>query len=132
VPTGASIIKLRGGGQNYVHGGAAPQEMIVPLVSAKMQRYHVETAPASISLISMANKVTSLIISLDFIQTEPVSDVVKETTYKLYFVSDGNEKISSECIYVADSKETDAQKRVFRLNSHSRTRSTILASVIPL
>ncbi len=106
--------------------------MIVPLVSAKMQRYHVETAPASISLISMANKVTSLIISLDFIQTEPVSDVVKETTYKLYFVSDGNEKISSECIYVADSKETDAQKRVFRLNSHSRTRSTILASVIPL
>lgn len=53
--------------------------------------------------------------TLDFIQTEPVSDVVKETTYRLYFISDDNEKISNENIYIADKKDKDTTKRVFRL-----------------
>ena len=57
----------------------------------------------------------SSITTLDFIQTEPVSDVVKETTYRLYFISDDNEKISNENIYIADKKDKDTTKRVFRL-----------------
>ena len=48
-------------------------------------------------------------------QSEPVSDVVKETSYRIYFVSDDGEKISNEHIYVADKKDKDAVKRVFRL-----------------
>ncbi|SDE69912.1 PglZ domain-containing protein [Sporomusa acidovorans] len=60
-------------------------------------------------------KITNLIASLDFIQSEPVSDVVKATSYKLFFISEDNEKISSECMYVADKKDVDPQKRIFRL-----------------
>ena len=39
----------------------------------------------------------------------------KETKYKVFFISDDNEKISNDAIYVADKKEADASKRVFRL-----------------
>lgn len=35
--------------------------------------------------------------------------------YKVYFIADDNEKISGENIYVADKKDSDASKRVFRL-----------------
>ena len=44
-----------------------------------------------------------------------MSDVIKETKYKLYFISEDNEILSNECAYIADSKDKDAQKRVFRL-----------------
>jgi len=52
---------------------------------------------------------------LDFIQSEPVSDVVKATSYRLYFITENNEKISNECIYVADKKDAEPGKRIFRL-----------------
>ena len=57
----------------------------------------------------------NLIVSIDFIQSEQISDVVKATTYKLFFISESNEKISSECVYVADKKDANPQKRIFRL-----------------
>lgn len=33
----------------------------------------------------------------------------------LYFVSEDNEKISNENIYVADKRDADTQKRIFRM-----------------
>lgn len=114
-PTSSNVFKVAGGGQNYVHGGSSPQEMIIPVVDIKMERGHMETKPASISLVSMVQKITNLITGMDFIQSEPVSDIVKETTYRLVFVSENDERISNENIYVADSREPDSAKRIFRM-----------------
>ena len=114
-PTSSNVFKVSGGGQNYVHGGSSPQEMIVPILDIKMDRYHNETKPAQISLISMVQKITNLITSMDFIQSEPVSDTVKETTYRMVFMSEDDERISNENIYVADSREPDSSKRIFRM-----------------
>ena len=75
----------------------------------------METKPAQISLVSMVQKITNLITSMDFIQSEPVSDTVKATTYRIVFMSDDDEKISNENTYVADSREPDSQKRIFRM-----------------
>lgn len=102
-------------GLNYVHGGSSPQEMLVPVLDIKMDKGAVETRPAQIMLVSLVQKITNLITSLDFIQSDPVSDVVKSTTYKLYFISDNNEKISNENIYIADKRDADVQKRLFRM-----------------
>lgn len=114
-PISSNVFKMPGGGQNYVHGGSSPQEMIVPVIDVHTERYHTETKPVQIALVSMVQKITNLIASLDFIQTDPVSDVVKATSYKLFFISEDNEKISNECIYVADKKDIQPQKRIFRL-----------------
>ena len=114
-PISSNVFKVPGGGQNYVHGGASPQEMVVPVIEIKTEKGHKETRIVQISLVSMVQKITNLITTLDFIQTEPVSDVVKATSYRVYFISEDNEKISNENIYVADKRETDPQKRIFRL-----------------
>ena len=98
-----------------MHGGSSPQEMLVPVLDIKMDKGAVETRPAQIMLVSLVQKITNLITSLDFIQSDPVSDVVKSTTYRLYFISDNNEKISNENIYVADKRDEDVQKRLFRM-----------------
>lgn len=114
-PVGADIFKAPGSGLNYVHGGCSPQEMLVPLIEIKTERGYKETTTAQIALVSLTSKITNLITSLDFVQTDAVSDVVKETTYRIYFVDGNGDKISNEHLYVADKKDKDTVKRVFRL-----------------
>lgn len=114
-PVGTDVFKAPGSGQNFVHGGSSPQELIIPLLEVKLERGRVETVNAKISLISMTNKITNLITNLDFIQSEPISETVKEATYRIFFVAEDNERISNEHIYVADKKDEETAKRVFRL-----------------
>ena len=74
-----NVFSVPGGaGLNYVHGGSSPQEMLVPVLDIKMDKGAVETRPAQIMLVSLVQKITNLITSLDFIQSDPVSDVVKK------------------------------------------------------
>lgn len=113
-PLASDIFKVAGAGQNYVHGGCSPQEMLIPLVVVKVEKGRKETSTAQIDLVSLTNKITNLTTILDFVQTEPVSDVVKETEYRLYFVSDSNERISNENICIADKRDNDTTKRMFR------------------
>lgn len=114
-PLGTDIFKGSGSGQNFVHGGSSPQELLIPILEVKVDRGRKETTNAQIALVSLTNKITNLITTLDFIQTEAISEIIKEATYRIYFISDDNEKISNENIYVADKKDADATKRVFRM-----------------
>ncbi|MGE9957510.1 BREX-1 system phosphatase PglZ type A [Cloacibacillus porcorum] len=115
VPSGTSIFKIAGSGQNYVHGGASPQEMLIPVLDVKTSSGHQETRIAAVDFISTTKKITSLVQSLEFYQTEPVTDIVKEAVYKLFFVSDENEKISNEVTFEAKSRDSEAAKRISRL-----------------
>lgn len=114
-PISDDVFRVTGGGQNYVHGGSSPQEMLVPVLDLKMERGHMDTRSASLALVSMVRKITNKITILDLIQSEPVSDVVKAATYRLFFISDDNERISNENSCIADSRDQDASKRIFRM-----------------
>lgn len=114
-PVGSNVFKVAGGGANYVHGGSSPQEMLVSVIDIKMERGHMETRSAQIALVSIMPKITNLIVSMDFIQSDAVTDTVKGTIYRLYFISEDGERISNENTLVADSRETDAVKRMTRL-----------------
>lgn len=114
-PLASDIFMVGGAGQNYVHGGCSPQEILVPVIDVKVDKGKKETSLAEIALVSLTTKITNLITTLDFVQTEPVSDVVKETSYRVYFISENNEKISNENIVIADKKDKDTTKRMFRL-----------------
>lgn len=114
-PVGADVFKAPGSGMNYVHGGCSPQEMLIPLITVKTDKSQIKFDTAKIALVSLTSKITNLMTSLDFVQTDAISSVVKETTYRIYFVDDNGEKISNEHLYVADKKDEDTVKRVFRL-----------------
>lgn len=121
-PLGSDLFKAAGSGLNYVHGGSSPQELVIPLIDVKTEKGRRDTAAAQIALVSLTTKITNLITTLDFVQTEPVGDVVKETSYRLCFISDDNEKISNENIYVADNKSRNTTDRVFRLRFSFKNR----------
>jgi len=115
LPISSNVFKVSGGGQNFVHGGSSPQEMLVPVLDIKVERGHMDTKNAEIALISMVHKITNKVTMLDFIQSEPISDTIKAAKYKICFISEDNEKISNEVSFLADSREVDAQKRIFRM-----------------
>ena len=112
---GMSVFKC-GGGMNYVHGGASPQEMIVPCVFVKTQRGKVETEDVKFSLITDIRKITNLKFKLDFYQEQPVSDVVKAAAYRIRFESDTGEVISNEVLYTADSTSRNPGERMVSLH----------------
>jgi len=112
-PIGPDVFKVKGG-LKFVHGGASPQENIIPLITVKVGREKVETRPAEIVLSSTVNKVTNLFQYLEFFQKEPIGDDIVPATYKVFFQSDRNEKVSNEIIIVADRKDSNPSRRTFR------------------
>ena len=48
-------------------------------------------------------------------QTESISDTVGETTFRIYFVGEDNERISNENLIVADKHGETAAERMFHL-----------------
>ncbi len=122
-PISSNVFKVSGGGQNYVHGGSSPQEMLIPVLDIKMDKSRVETTLAKITLISSLNKITNLITSVEVIQSDAVSDTVRAATYRLGFISENGEKISDENTVIANSREDEAADRITRLQFRFKNQS---------
>ncbi|MDR2832295.1 MAG: BREX-1 system phosphatase PglZ type A [Streptococcaceae bacterium] len=112
VPLTSSIFKKAGGGQNYVHGGSSVQEVLVPVVEINYSKKGSrDKEDVQVELMSSRNRIVGLSTTLEFHQKNPVNDEYAPVTFKLYFVDEKGERISNEVSYVADSKETDGNKR---------------------
>ena len=114
-PLSHNVFKAPGGGLNYVHGGSSPQELIVPVVEVYAQKGHIETQNAEIKVVTMLNKITNLITTMEFVQSAAVSDTIKPVNYALYFEDESGAKITGVENYAADSREQDTAKRIFKV-----------------
>lgn len=110
-PTTATIFKKKGGGQNYIHGGASPQEMLVPILEVTVARGASTKEPACIKLITIKRKIVGLSVSLEFYQTEAISDTILKAQYQLYFEDERGNRVSNEQTFYADSTSTSASDR---------------------
>ncbi len=106
-PISADIFKAQGGGLNFVHGGCSPQEMIIPFIDIRTEKYHVETSFAEIAMSTTISKITNLSVNLEFFQKQPVTDVVKPAEYNIYFESADGEPVSNVNQYYASSTDTN-------------------------
>lgn len=115
VPKGVDIFKIKGAGQNYVHGGASLQEIIIPIINVESkQRGKKEQNIVELDLISLNRKITNLSSFLTFAQKENISNKILPLEAKLYFEEECGEKISNEVIIHANQNVESAQDREFR------------------
>lgn len=118
-PQDTTRIKVKGGGENYVHGGISLQEMVVPVIVFKNLRtsskQFVELSNAQLGLLSESRKITNLIFSLDFFQRQPISDKVQPCTYTIYMTDDQGVLVSDRQSIIADRTSSNASERVFRV-----------------
>lgn len=116
-PKGTTRFKVQGAGANYVHGGAMPQEIIVPIIRFKNDRSAStanEIRKVKISLTSITRKITNIITYLDFFQDEKIQDKVISQRIKCYFEDEEGNRISNENIIIGDSRSENPLERTYR------------------
>ena len=110
IPKGANRFHFVGGSR-FVHGGAMPQEIVVPVIRVQ----HVkDTAKASktkthtvgVSVLGNNFKVTTNRHRFQLIQTEPVGERVKPITLKIGLY-DGDEPVTNLETLTFDSPSSD-------------------------
>jgi uncharacterized protein (TIGR02687 family) len=112
VPKGASRFHFAGGAR-FVHGSAMPQEIVVPLVIARVSESEsAKTRLVSISLLGSTNKVVTNTQRFEFIQTDAVTDRVIARTV-VVSLRDGETLISDQQALTFDSTSQllDERKR---------------------
>lgn len=116
-PKGTSRFKVQGAGANYVHGGAMPQEIVVPVVRFKNDRSTSsvnDIRKVKISLTSVARKITNIITYFEFFQDEKIQDKVISKRIKCYFEDEEGNRISNENIIIGDSRSENPVERTYR------------------
>ena len=108
------VFAKQGGVGRYYHGGALPQEVIVPVLNFKSSRTSVARDKVNITYVGISLKITNAITYLTFRQNEPVSTEKVATRYKAWFEDSEGAKISDEVTIIADSTEKDAGAREYR------------------
>lgn len=108
------VFAKQGGVGRYYHGGALPQEVVVPVLNFKSSRTSVARGKVNITYVGISLKITNAITYLTFRQNEPVSTEKVATRYKAWFEDIEGAKISDEVTIIADSTEKDAGAREYR------------------
>jgi len=72
IPKSINRLRQQGAGSRYVHGGAALQEVVIPLIKVNKKRSS-DIHFVNVDVINAASMITSGQMSVAFYQTEPVS-----------------------------------------------------------
>ncbi len=119
VPKGANRFHFTGGAR-FSHGGAMPQEVLVPLVTVKELEGKAAEATAvrkvDVSLLGSTRKIVNNVQRFEFIQNDAVSDRVQARTL-LVSLRRGGTPISNEVAltFASDSDRMEARKQTARL-----------------
>lgn len=109
IPKSIHRLRLAGGGARYVHGGAALQEIVVPVLTVNKKRKS-DTRLVNVKVWPESDKITTGQVVVRMFQSEPVSDKVQPRTVRagLYV---GETLISNQIELTFDQKSTDKRDR---------------------
>jgi hypothetical protein len=117
VPRGVNRFTLQGPGQNFVHGGAALQEIVIPVIKFRNDRRKDsdnEVNQVEVKLTSITREITNNIFHLEFFQAEKIAEKLIPRRLKLYFADEAGDKISNENIIIADINSSEPNQRSFK------------------
>ncbi len=110
-PKSVNLLRLRGAGSRYVHGGASLQEIVIPVVRVNKKRVS-DLIPVDVEILGMGNRVITVnFLMVTLYQKQPVADKVigRELRVGIYD-SEGN-CISDKKDFIFDSPSDNAQDR---------------------
>lgn len=114
IPKGANRFHFVGGAR-FVHGGAMPQEIVVPVLTVKQLRGEKAESRSKRKVEVISPKPTLKMVNniqrFDLMQTEAVSDQVLPLTIAVAIYEEA-EKVSSEEVVTFDSESDSMTERV--------------------
>ena len=114
VPKGTNRFHFTGGAR-FVHGGAMPQEVVVPVIKVrhikdKAARQKTQTRHVPIQVLGNKHKITAAKHRFNLLQMEPVGERAKAMTLKIA-VYDGDEPVTNIETAVFDSASSNLDER---------------------
>ncbi|MCP4125416.1 MAG: BREX-1 system phosphatase PglZ type A [Bacteroidetes bacterium] len=113
VPRGANRFHFTGGAR-FVHGGAMPQEVVIPVVKVTQLRGKKKESSriekVSIQVLGIQHKITAPKYRFELIQTDKVSERCKPLTVRAA-VYDGARAVTSVVTVTFDSKSDSLEER---------------------
>jgi uncharacterized protein (TIGR02687 family) len=94
IPKSIGRLRLKGSGSRFVHGGAALQEVVIPVIKINKKRISDVSAVTVEILQGATNTITSGQVAATFYQAEPVSDKVQPRYLKAGIYNHEGELIS--------------------------------------
>lgn len=116
IPESVNRYSRAGSGNQYVHGGASLQELVVPVLESTRKREEV-TGLVSPALVTRDLKVVSNVAKFILIQEEPVSAVSKERTVMVGLYKD-SQLVSNEKELELNKTSGNPTDRVFQVELH--------------
>ncbi|QOP44189.1 BREX-1 system phosphatase PglZ type A [Sulfurimonas sediminis] len=105
IPKSISKIRVQGGGNRFIHGGASLQELVIPLIEVNIKKGKSSNIKdVNVDIIPMRNISTNT-VNVSLYQSEVVDDKTKPITLKISFQSLDGVLLSDEFKHTFNSTE---------------------------
>lgn len=109
IPKSIHRLRLPGAGSRFVHGGAALQEVVVPVLTINKKRKS-DTRLVNIEVLPESDRITTGQLVVKLFQSEPINEKVRARTTRAGFYVD-EALISNQPELVFDQESTDKRDR---------------------
>jgi uncharacterized protein (TIGR02687 family) len=109
-PKSIHRIRIKGAGSRFIHGGVTFQEVMIPVVKVSKKRQDT-TSQVEVDIIKSTDRITTNILAVSFIQTQPVSDKVQSRSIRAAIYADDGELLSDIVTFNFNIKEDSARQR---------------------
>jgi uncharacterized protein (TIGR02687 family) len=96
-------IRLQGGGNRFVHGGATLQELVIPLISIKKKRT-TDTREVNVEILPLRSVSTNS-VTVKLYQSDIADEKTKPVTLRVAFESPDGQQLSDSITHTFDSQE---------------------------
>jgi uncharacterized protein (TIGR02687 family) len=113
IPRGTNLFHFVGGSR-FVHGGAMPQEIVVPVITVKQVRgkgaQDTKSRNVAVQVLGVNHRITTAHCRFGIIQTEAVSDRVRPVTIRIA-IYDGDKAVTGVETLKFDSASASLEDR---------------------
>lgn len=109
IPKSIHRLKLPGAGSRFVHGGAALQEIVLPVLTVNKKRKS-DTRPVNVEVLPESDKITTGQLVVKLFQSEPISAKVQSRTVRVGLYV-GETLISNQFELTFDQESADKRDR---------------------
>ncbi|WP_434581468.1 BREX-1 system phosphatase PglZ type A [Sulfurimonas sp. NW15] len=130
IPKSINKIRVQGGGNRFVHGGASLQELVIPLIEVNVGKGKKDIKEVNVDIIPLRSISTNT-VNVSLFQSEIADDKTKPVTLKIAFESAEGVLLSDEIKHTFNSTEqydTNREtkfKMTFRQNINEYNNQTI-------
>lgn len=110
IPKSVNRLRIRGAGSRYVHGGAALQELVVPLLKVAVRRRDT-TSQVEVDIIKSTDRIANNILPVSFLQSGLATDKMLPRTIRAALFAEDGARLSDVFQYHFDIPEGSERQR---------------------